>query len=56
MMRRVNNTAFDVAAAPMFIVALGVPVLLIVAAVLICFFAVKKITAISREKKAAEKK
>ena len=49
--KKISCTAFDVAAAPMFIVVFGVPALLIIAAAAIGIFAVKKIMKISREKK-----
>ncbi|MBQ4650685.1 MAG: hypothetical protein IJB73_08290 [Firmicutes bacterium] len=52
MIKKVNNSVFDVAAAPMYIAFIGLPVLFIVVAALICFFAVRAIIKISREKKA----
>lgn len=45
------NTAFDAAAAPMFIVIFGVPILLILAVAGLIFLAVKAVMKISREKK-----
>ena len=51
MIRKVNNSAFDAAAGPIIIMAVGLPVLLIAVAALICFFAVRAIIKISREKK-----
>ena len=51
MMRKINSSAFDVAAGPIIIMAVGLPVLLIAVAALICFFAVRAIIKISREKK-----
>lgn len=52
MIRKLSCTAFDVAAAPMFIVAFGVPLLMIIAVVAVSLFAFKTILRISREKKA----
>ena len=51
MIRKVNNSAFDAAAGPVLLVAYGLSVLLIAVAALICFFAVRAIIKISREKK-----
>lgn len=51
MIKKVNNSAFDAAAGPIIIMAVGLPVLLIAVAALICFFAVRAIIRISREKK-----
>lgn len=51
VLKKMSCTAFDVAAAPMYIVIFGVPALLIAAVGLICFFAVRKIIKISKEKK-----
>ena len=49
--QKVNNRVFDVAAAPMFIVIFGVPILLILAVAGLIFLAVKAVMKISREKK-----
>ena len=48
--KKLNNSMFDVAAAPMLIVIFGVPVLLALIVGCLVYFAVKKIRQISREK------
>ena len=54
--KKVNNSMFDVAAAPMFIVILGLPVLLIVVVTALLIFALKKIGQISKARKAQQQK
>ena len=51
LVKKMSCTAFDVAAAPMFIVAFGLPVLLIVVTVLMVVGAVSKIVKINKKGK-----
>lgn len=51
MRNKINRCMFDVAAAPMFIVIFGVPILLAVIIIGLIYLAVKALTKISREKK-----
>jgi len=51
LFKKMSNTAFDVAAAPMFLVAFGVPALLILIAVLIVVDAVRRIIKINKKGK-----
>jgi len=51
LIKKLNNSMFDVAAAPMFIVIFGVPVLLVLIIAGLIFLAVKTIAKINREKK-----
>ncbi len=54
LIKKLNNRMFDVAAAPMFIVIFGVPVLLALAVAGLVYFAVKAVMKINREKKREE--
>lgn len=54
LIKKVNNSAFDVAAAPMFIIGFGSIFLILIVAGGICFIAVKMIVKIAREKKAGK--
>jgi len=51
LFKKMSNTAFDVAAAPMFIVAFGFPVLIFAVAVLIAVWAVSRIIRINKKNK-----
>ena len=51
LIKKLNNSMFDVAAAPTFIVIFGVPVLLVLIIAGLIFLAVKTIAKINREKK-----
>ena len=54
--KKVNNSMFDVAAAPLLIMVLGLPVLLIVVVTALLIFALKKIGQISKARKAQQQK
>lgn len=51
LIKKLNNSMFDVAAAPMFIVMFGVPILLVLIIAGLIYLAVKAIAKINREKK-----
>lgn len=51
LIKKLNNSMFDVAAAPMFIVIFGVPILLVLIIAGLIYLAVKTIAKINREKK-----
>lgn len=51
LIKKLNNSMFDVAAAPMFIVMFGVPILLVLIIAGLIYLAVKTIAKINREKK-----
>ena len=51
LIKKQNNSMFDVAAAPMFIVMFGVPILLVLIIAGLIYLAVKAIAKINREKK-----
>lgn len=54
--KKVNNSMFDVAAAPLLIMVLGLPVLLIVVVTALLIFALKKIGQISKARKEQQQK
>jgi len=57
LFKKMSNTAFDVAAAPMFIVAFGFPVLIFAVEVLIAVWAVSRINRINKmDKEGSHKK
>ncbi len=51
LIKKLNNSMFDVAAAPIFIVMFGVPILLVLIIAGLIYLAVKTIAKINREKK-----
>ena len=51
LIKKLNNSMFDVAAAPIFIVMFGVPILLVLIIAGLIYLAVKAIAKINREKK-----
>ena len=51
LFKKMSNTAFDVAAAPILIVAFGFPVLLILVIVLMVVMAVRRIIKINKKGK-----
>ncbi|MBR4409814.1 MAG: hypothetical protein IKT31_00700 [Firmicutes bacterium] len=55
LIKKLNNSMFDVAAAPLLIVIFGIPILLALAVAGLVYFAVKAVIKISREKKQEER-
>ncbi len=55
LIKKLNNSMFDVAAAPMFIVMFGVPILLVLIIAGLIYLAVKAIAKINREKKQGDR-
>ena len=54
LIKKLNNSMFDVAAAPLFIVIFGIPILLALAVAGLVYFAVKAVMKIYQNKRREE--